>query len=206
MTNETGCDRLDRRRQAIIKAGRTLFLEKGYEGTTLQDVVKVSGGSLATVYKLFGSKEGLLDAVVFEKVFTAAEVIRDIVNSRNDPATAIREIGAFFRDRWLEENDVALTRIVMARSVSDSEFARRFFERTALHTREVLKGAFEKWQAEGHALTASPALLAQILWAMTVSDMHAEAMSHGALESLTQDVLEERTSFFLRGAGLSPTI
>ena len=50
--------RLDRRKRAIIDAARALFVEQGYERTTLKDIVDRAGGSLATVYKVFGNKDG----------------------------------------------------------------------------------------------------------------------------------------------------
>jgi len=187
----------------MIEAGHRLFIEQGYEGTTLQDVVQRSGGSLSTIYKLFGSKEGLLDAVVFEKVLTSEATIREIADSQPDPAEAIRRLANIFHHMWTHESHVGLTRIVMARSVSDLSFAERFFERTALHSLNVLTEVFENWQNAGHAMKARPSLLAHIFWSMTVGDMHAEAMSHGLMERLSADVLEERTEFFLRGAGLA---
>jgi len=50
----------------MIEAAAELFLERGYEKTSLGDVVKRSGGSLATLYSAFGSKEGLFEAIVAE--------------------------------------------------------------------------------------------------------------------------------------------
>lgn len=52
------------RREAMLQAALELFLERGYAGISLNDVVKRSGGSLATLYELFGGKLGLLRACV----------------------------------------------------------------------------------------------------------------------------------------------
>ena len=48
------------RRDAMLDAALELFLERGYGAISLTDVVKRSGGSLATLYELFGGKLGLL--------------------------------------------------------------------------------------------------------------------------------------------------
>jgi AcrR family transcriptional regulator len=61
-----GSGRGDARRRAMIEAAAELFLERGYEKTSLGDVVRRSGGSLATLYAAFGSKEGLFEAIVAE--------------------------------------------------------------------------------------------------------------------------------------------
>ena len=44
-----------------------LFLENGYEKVSMSDIVKHSGGSLATLYKHFGSKEQLFIYVLEQK-------------------------------------------------------------------------------------------------------------------------------------------
>ena len=49
----------DARRQAIMDAAKALFLSKGYAATSLEEIIATSGGSLATLYKLFGNKQGL---------------------------------------------------------------------------------------------------------------------------------------------------
>lgn len=54
------------RREAMVAAARDLFLERGFAATSVADVVRRSGGSLATLYSWFGSKEGLFEAIVGE--------------------------------------------------------------------------------------------------------------------------------------------
>lgn len=54
------------RRLAMMEAAAELFLERGFEGTSVGDIVRQSGGSLATLYSWFGSKEGLFEAIVKE--------------------------------------------------------------------------------------------------------------------------------------------
>src|SRR3546814_14932985 len=53
----------ERRQSAILDAAESLFLEQGYERTSLAEIVKRSGGSLATLYELFGKKQGLVPAI-----------------------------------------------------------------------------------------------------------------------------------------------
>jgi hypothetical protein len=39
------------------------FLERGYDAVSLDDIVHHAGGSKASIYKYFGSKEGLFKAI-----------------------------------------------------------------------------------------------------------------------------------------------
>jgi transcriptional regulator, TetR family len=48
-----------KRYELIVKTALELFLEKGYEKTSLSDIVAISGGSLSSIYTFFENKEGL---------------------------------------------------------------------------------------------------------------------------------------------------
>lgn len=51
-------------RHRVIEAARRLFLERGYPATTIEAVSEASDTPLATLYRLFGSKRGVLKAVL----------------------------------------------------------------------------------------------------------------------------------------------
>ena len=44
-----------------------LFLKKGYDNVSIDEIIGVVGGSKATIYAWFGGKEGLFEAVVRQK-------------------------------------------------------------------------------------------------------------------------------------------
>ena len=54
----------ERRRAAILKAATAVFLRRGFEGATLDEVIGRSGGSRTTLYEQFGGKEGLFAAII----------------------------------------------------------------------------------------------------------------------------------------------
>ena len=51
-------------RAAVVQAARTLFLERGYPGTTIEAISEQSDVPAATVYRLFSSKLGILKALL----------------------------------------------------------------------------------------------------------------------------------------------
>lgn len=203
MIVEFECDRLDRRRRAIVDAARALFIEQGFERTTLGQIVERAGGSLATVYKLFGNKEGLLEAVVFEKAASGESLIGELAECGTSPADTLRRMAAVLYERFLDPDDVALVRIVLARSIEDADFARRFFETTAMRTRRALERVFAKWVAQGVPLNGPPDMLAEIFLGLMVSDMQTDAISHGVVARPSAERIAARIEFFLRGAGLA---
>lgn len=86
------------RRQEIVETARELFQKKGYESTTMRDIMDALGIAKGTIYHYFKSKEELLDAVVenaveeyiasMEKVLnesggTALDKMRALITSGN---------------------------------------------------------------------------------------------------------------------------
>jgi AcrR family transcriptional regulator len=51
-------------RRAVVETARTLFLERGYAGTTIEAISEHSDVPSATVYRLFSSKLGILRSLL----------------------------------------------------------------------------------------------------------------------------------------------
>jgi AcrR family transcriptional regulator len=73
-------------RARILASARKLFLKRGYESTTMQDIVREAGTSIGNAYFYFGNKEELL-MILVEDALRASWV-------RFDPIIASIEIGA----------------------------------------------------------------------------------------------------------------
>jgi TetR/AcrR family transcriptional repressor of mexJK operon len=56
--------RTDAKRDRIVRSAAKLFLERGYDNVSINDIIDVVGGSKGTIYSNFGSKEKLFEAVV----------------------------------------------------------------------------------------------------------------------------------------------
>ena len=79
--------------EQILSAAQRLFLEKGYEETTIQDIVDALGGmTKGAVYHHFKSKEEILDAVS-DRMFLANNPF-EAVRGRTDlnPLQKMREV------------------------------------------------------------------------------------------------------------------
>ena len=55
---------MSERRSTILDSAQSLFLSKGYSGTTIADIRDASGASTGSIYHAFGSKEGIALALV----------------------------------------------------------------------------------------------------------------------------------------------
>ncbi|RZS87428.1 TetR family transcriptional regulator [Motilibacter rhizosphaerae] len=56
------------RREQLLDVGRSLFAEKGFEGTSVEEIAAKAGVSKPVVYEHFGGKEGLYAVVIDREV------------------------------------------------------------------------------------------------------------------------------------------
>lgn len=113
--------RTEARREAIIDAAASVFLEMGYERASMNEVTKRMGGSKATIYSYFPSKEELFIAVV-NRVATAhlAEAVSELaisVDKDTDAELDLRTLFTRFGERMLmvlinDESALAVYRMV----------------------------------------------------------------------------------------------
>jgi TetR/AcrR family transcriptional regulator, mexJK operon transcriptional repressor len=120
--------RADKRRRAILDAARDLFLEKGYTATTLADVVARSGGSLATIYELFGNKRGLFEVVIREHANPIIESIT-LADGPSDPEVRLTEIGRRYLQRVLDPRLVAWWRTMFSEAAGNAELRNIFLSK-----------------------------------------------------------------------------
>src|SRR5262245_1078758 len=84
----------EQRRERVVRLAAPLFLKKGYDNVSIDEIIGVVGGSKATIYAWFGGKEGLFEAVVRQK---CRDVVVNIhVDAAGSPEAQLTEIGHSF--------------------------------------------------------------------------------------------------------------
>ena len=76
------------RRTQILDAARRLFLSKGYEATTIEDVLGAVGIAKGTLYHHFPGKEAILDAIVMRTTDAIEERADRAARNASQPAPA----------------------------------------------------------------------------------------------------------------------
>ncbi|MBP0439261.1 TetR/AcrR family transcriptional regulator [Tianweitania sediminis] len=82
-------DRTDGTRAALLEAGRMLFVEKGFAGTSTPELVAATGLTRGALYHHYADKRALFAAVVEREAQAAAEAI-ETMPSVNAPLDALR--------------------------------------------------------------------------------------------------------------------
>ena len=86
-------------RTATLDEAERLFLDRGYDGTTVEAIARAAGVSAATIYKSHGGKAGLVRelcrrALAGERATPAEDRSDALVRDSADPADVVRGWGA----------------------------------------------------------------------------------------------------------------
>lgn len=191
----------DRRRQ-MLEAATDLFLEFGYDRATLDMLIERVGGSRRTVYSLFGSKEGLLEAIVCERCVSLSSEIESLSLEGLSPREMLRKFGLAAVQTMLSPHNVKLFRLVVQESVRNPQLGRLMFESGIAVTQDRLAAYFRDETEAGRLDVRHPNEASASFFAMIKGDMIFTALFWGC-EALTEadfrECVDRAVDIFLHG-------
>lgn len=115
---------MEGKEEIILKVALELFLEKGYENTSLNDIVKVTGGSLATIYKKFENKNNLFLKALKFRAETRLENLKIMISSKAnlDLPDFLNVFGNEYCNFFIGEDNAKFLRLVLERTYQDINF------------------------------------------------------------------------------------
>jgi AcrR family transcriptional regulator len=153
--------RTEARRRAILQAATSLFLEMGYERATMAELTQRLGGSKATLYGYFASKEELFAAVV-EEIGEAylAEALADL---KAMPEVGLEPSLQRFAEKMLrlmlQDEAMALHRMIVGASAR-SDIGEVFVRLGPRKCLETVAAALLAAMERGDLARGSPKILA----------------------------------------------
>jgi len=158
-------------RERIADAARRLFAHKGYAATTLAEVANAAGVAVQTVYAVYGSKAGILDALR-EAVMAQPEAGHFYREAMNASAPALR-VELFARSiRWRWESSADVTAIFRDAGTADPRI-RDGLAATLEQRRRGIRALAERLETDLKP-GVSVAVAAAILDALTLAEVYAE--------------------------------
>lgn len=201
--------RTEARRQAIIAAAAQFFQEAGYEGASMNELAKRLGGSKATLYGYFPSKEELFGAVVravaTNHLFDATRELNSDIVGR----TALEMALIHFGERMLyvltnEKSATDVYRMVVAEA-GRSDVGRLFYEAGPSESITILASVLEGAMARGEIRRADTRVAAMQYTALVTAEVTARIFQQDppplALKEIQQMVTRAADLFF---AGMTP--
>ena len=78
------------RREQLLDVGRSLFAERGFDGTSVEEIAARAGVSKPVVYEHFGGKEGLYAVVVDREVSRMLDMVTNALTG-DDPRLLLQQ-------------------------------------------------------------------------------------------------------------------
>lgn len=183
-----------------------VFLASGYGATTMQDVAREAGASKETLYRHFGSKEGLFAEIVGNR---ARDLRRDLDAEVDDPGAVDRMLHGLGANllRLMTSPDVAaFFRMVVAETLRDPALGRLYYALGPGRTIEQLAGHLAAARDKGIFTGADPALSASIFVSAVVAHANIQCMLVDEPSVLSPEQIDARIRevvFMFKSAYLS---
>ena len=151
------------RRAQIMRAARSLFVERGFLATRMEDVAKRAQLSKGAVYFYFESKRALFDSLVEEEHATTVRFLEEAVADPRPAADKLIEVGSKYLDYFAGLKSPPRFFMIMSEMALRDEKIRE--RATAIHWRfvEEVSLLIEQGIASGHFRKQDPMAASMML-------------------------------------------
>lgn len=159
------------RRQNIIGVADEAFREFGYERTSMSEICARVGGSKATLYNYFPSKEELFFAIMFQSTEAEFEsVLRAFDSSEGNITESLRHFGERFLAFLFSPQVRAHRRLAFTES-GRTGLGRILYERGVLRSHNMISEFLQRAMDLGKLRQADPFVATQHLCALLQAEL-----------------------------------
>lgn len=194
------------RYEKITQVALELFLEKGYENTSLNDIIDKSGGSLASIYKFFKNKEGLFKAIVDKSIDEFCNEIDEKIDLKlsHKLEDFLHKFATVFFDIICERKTTYIARTMIIEGFkNDSALGKMFLEQILNKIHKILVDFFNRDEIKAKLSDIDADLAASLFCALVRSPYHYNAVLLNSDIALSKQQREEHVKIcvdlFLNG-------
>lgn len=149
---------------AILEAATRLFLEKGYQATSMDEVAATAGVSKQTIYTHFRNKEELFSQLVLgnaERVDAFVAELAAVVQSADDLGGGLSELARRYLRFVIRPEVLRLRRLVIGEAGQFPDLAQAYFEAVPQRVYAAFAAVVADLDRAGRLRANDPALAAQ---------------------------------------------
>lgn len=159
------------KRQAIIKAATEVFREVGFERASMSEIRARIGGSKATLYNYFPSKEKLFFEVMYQAKELELGAITAALNAdADDLRLELLRFGQKLLPVLYSPDSIAIRRLAIA-ELGHSDIGKVVFEGATLPIEKQVTEFLRKAMKRGTLRTADPKIAAMHLLSLMESEL-----------------------------------
>ena len=197
------CRRGELRSERFLDAATDAFIEKGYRRASLSEIVSRAGGSMSTLYRVFGDKEGLAHAIIERHMAAVTTRLQDLSLSGLPPEAALRQVGESILEASISRESLLVHRIVIGEGRDFPHLRDWFFAHAVMPAQAILTEYLEHEIAAGRLSLRAPAIASSQFFMMIFGELIIRVAS-GNLSHPDPAVAREQAraaaNLFLHGA------
>ena len=165
-------------RDALLRArAAALFLARGFDSVTIDDVLRGVGGSKGSVYSFYGGKDGLFLATMDDTIIDLALPLKSLRLTSLSLDQGLAEFAGTLLSMLLQERHLAFQRLVIAEALRHPQVGLSWHQHGPAAARAILAGFLANQQALGRVRPdADPARVATLFHDMITFDLLNRAM------------------------------
>lgn len=180
-----------RKHQAILDAATTVFLNKGYAGTSMDDIAKLAAVSKQTVYKHFADKEKLFAEIVLattDRIDAMVDLVADVPADAEGLEENLTRLARQFLAALTQPQVIQLHRLIIANADSFPELGAAWYEQGFERVLATLAATFQRLTDQGLLKTDDPMLAAHHFAGLLLWIPVNQAMFHGGAQHSEADL------------------
>ncbi|MEV4443172.1 TetR/AcrR family transcriptional regulator [Streptomyces sp. NPDC049577] len=170
------------KRKAITDAATRAFIDKGYSGTSMDDIAKLAAVSKQTVYKHFADKEKLFAEIVLattDRVDAMVDLVAGIPADAGALEENLTRLARQFLAALTQPQVLQLRRLIIANADSFPELGAAWYEQGFERVLATLAATFRRLADEGLLRIDDPLLAANHFSGLLLWIPVNKAMFHG---------------------------
>jgi TetR/AcrR family transcriptional repressor of mexJK operon len=191
---------VEQRRERIVRLAAPLFLKKGYDNVSIDEIIGVVGGSKATIYAWFGGKEGLFEAVVRQECRDVTMAIH--VDATGSLEAQLTEIGQSFLKMVLSPPILEFHRLMVSIGRTFPDIGRLFYETGPASAYQIVATWIAKQQKDRSIIEEDPYRLAVLFLDMLIGEHQLSwltSMPRAARRDKIEETVRIAVKVFLGG-------
>lgn len=162
----------ERRRREIAAVAEQVFFESGFSDTTMQTIAIRAGASKETLYRHFGSKEGLFAEIVETRAKSFLDDLDENFDRPGSVADVLHNLALKLLDAMVGAEAISLCRTVIAEAPRNAELGEIFFTRGPERVRDRLTEFLTAACGRDELSCADPQIAARIFLGAIMSNFH----------------------------------
>ena len=173
----------------VLEGARTVFMRDGFEGASVDDIVREAGVSKATLYSYFPDKRLLFLEVAKSECKAQSEAAIQQIESAGDVREVLSTAAGRMVRFFLSDVGIQVYRIVVGESQRFPEIGREFYASGPLMVREMLIGFLNRAVGEGKLKIDDVELAADQFPELCKAGLHLQIVL-GLREAASEDEID----------------